>query len=190
MKGVHYSRLAPLLPALLALAYSGVLWGQPMTDTLSSYADSWASSTGVIGYGSTTGALTNIHRYAVSVTLTSPRGRRVSVSGAFQPSTTVTNQVLLSWDSTDLGQYTTQTTHQAWCGIIRAVFWTVFNSIYGTVGTAQTYYKDPVKNTEFPGSCWYRNTACSSGTPKCTGGWGPAFQGAGGGSTSRTTASR
>lgn len=155
---------------MFALFSYGAAFGQGyMNDQSSTYIDSWGSSAGIYGYGATDGQAP-IHEYAVDVSISSPRGRRVSSTGVFGWGF-VSNTILMAWDSSDLGDYEIRTEHRGWCSLGEVLFTLAWEFLIGKVGARQTYYKDPVPDAPYPGSCLYLNKACSSGTPTCTEGF-------------------
>ena len=157
---------------LLAIAL--LLWlgvstaaGQFMDDYSTTYIDSWASASGIHGWGETYGTMYPTHEYAVNVTITSP-GRTYSNNGGF--GSYGWNEVIMPWDSGDLGTYTVEAEHRGWCWAVMRSFAIALSFATATIGERLTTYRDPVRQGP-PNSCFYLTLACQSGTPTCTGGW-------------------
>jgi hypothetical protein len=150
---------------LSALVLNQMAVAQYMSDGSSLYSDTWGDSSGVWGYGQLAGRM-SIHKYAVDVKITSPRGRTASSTGSYGSyGGTVTNQTDLPWDDTDLGTYDVQLTFRGWCSKASLAFQLAVIVLTPTIGDKVTYYKDP---EWLAGSCYWPHLACIPGTtPTC-----------------------
>lgn len=161
-----------VLAIALWLWSSTWLFAQYMEDTSYTYADLWADDSGVYAYAQTDGMMTNIHDYAVDVTLRSPAGRVNSVSGSLTNGT-ATGSAYLQLDLNDLGDYSAETRHWGWCYQSSSVFDIIWRFVVGTLSLRETYYTDPIREPGVPPRCYFRNTACWPGSrATCVGGWG------------------
>ncbi len=118
-----------------------------------------------------------IHTYKQTVTITSPSGRQASCS--FCPdrysALTAVNlncEASLAIDDSpgdpELGEWTIEDQPDATCSIagtfLDAELWSISHVRIGV-----TFFQNPTPTSY---GCYYTQTACSSGTPSCTGPWG------------------
>jgi len=118
-----------------------------------------------------------IHTYKQTVTITSPSGRKASCSFGPEQYSALTSvnlncEASLPLDDSpgdpDLGEWTIEDQPYADCSLagtfLNGAWWSITNVWLGV-----TFFQNPTPT--FYG-CYYSQTACSSGTPSCGGGWG------------------
>jgi hypothetical protein len=133
-----------------------------MSDNSSTSVDTWMSSSGMYGSGTIIGSA-SIHRYAVELRLTSPKGRVATATGNYLPGT-VSSTAFPPIDMTDLSDYTISTTNHGYCTQAWVYFIIAFLSVTGTFLLHETYYKQCYKGLV---GCNCDALACTSGTPTC-----------------------
>lgn len=132
-----------------------------MGDGSATYSDSWPSDSGVYGWGSTSGSESS-HDYAVEVSITSPNGRVVQNETAYQTGS-VSNSVLMSWDSADVGEYTVVSRHKVYCRVWVLYFAIATLIVRPQVELRYTTYSNPVFVPDYPGelgTCQYTSVQC------------------------------
>lgn len=162
-----------MLPALFA--QSANTYNYQSSDGTYVYATAGIQSDGWYGYDTFT------HDYQVWEDITSPSGRRTSCFyeepwvPAPQPIFDECNsQLPVSPDGVNFeeGDYSVDGGQSATCSQV-GQFVNVPFSIPIKIWLAQTYFKGGYP-TAF--GCFYPETACSSGTPTCSGGWTLSFE--------------
>jgi hypothetical protein len=169
-KSVTFEAVRSALPylrnglILLCLAVS-VAFGD---DHAGIYSSAALGSDGRVNAWGVTNVTAMQHTASVRTTLRSPHGRTVSANGAWMGPGHSRADVYLAFDQSDLGTYTVNSVHDAYCSVMGHFINAVGTSFLPIVGTSSVCYAFPDSQvSDSAGYCYYSlktpcNVQCNS----------------------------